>query len=382
MTRSARVLIVEDCLEEYRRRFFELLHDSLADRSVRLSVAIGAARADMEFRRAEGAPLPFVHHVAVRSLPLAIRRLAYKSVVDLAADSELVVAEQALRHLETYRLLRIARRHRRPKVALWGHGVRRVKAATSLERRLERRLTRSADWFFAYTKRGAEDVVAAGFPRERVTVVQNTADVAELAAARREISTDEVSRLREELDLPTQNVCLFIGALDASKRLGFLLQACSLVARRLPDFTLVVAGDGEERALVEAALASSPWLRYVGRSTGHTKACLGAASDVLLMPGRVGLVAVDSFALETPIVTTTWPFHAPEVEYLEDGVNARFTRDSVTSYAEAVEELLVSRDELVRLKTGCATAVPRYSLETMVSNFTTGVMAALEASVR
>jgi hypothetical protein len=100
------------------------------------------------------------------------------------------------------------------------------------------------------------------------------------------------------------------------------------------------------------------------------------------MPGRVGLVAVDSFALETPIVTTTWPFHGPEVEYLEDRVNARFARDSVPSYVETVERLLLSRDELLRLKAGCAAAVSRYSLETMVANFTTGVLAALDAPVR
>ena len=32
---------------------------------------------------------------------------------------------------------------------------------------------------------------------------------------------------------------------------------------KIPDFTLVVAGDGSERGLVERAVDSSPWLRFV-----------------------------------------------------------------------------------------------------------------------
>ena len=188
--------------------------------------------------------------------------------------------------------------------------------------------------------------------------------------------------IRAELGLPEQNVCLYVGALSAPKRIGFLIEACSAVAQRIPDFTLVVAGDGPERHLVEGSLAFYPWLRYVGRTIGREKARLGAVSDVLLMPGAVGLVAVDSFALQTPIITTSWPFHGPEVDYLEDGVNARFSGDSVAEFAAAIEQVLGARDELARLKAACASAAVRYSLENMVTNFADGVVAALAAPAR
>jgi glycosyltransferase involved in cell wall biosynthesis len=369
------VLIVEDYVPEYRRRFFEMLEAALALESIRLGVAVGTVSTTLAARGDAVAPMQFVRSVPARSISIAGRRLTFKRLSGLGAASKLVVVDQALRHLEIYPLL--LRQRRGPRVALWGHGTRLVKPATPLERLVERRVTRSAHWFFAYTKRGADHVAASGFPRKRITVVQNTLDVGELATFRDGVSVVEQRRVRDELDLPAQNVCLYVGALDASKRVGFLLEACSIVASRIRDFALVVAGDGPERGVVEGSLASHPWLRYVGRAIGQQKARLGAVSDVLLIPGAVGLVAVDSFALQTPIITTRWPYHGPEMDYLEDGVNARISGNSVAEFAAVVEQVLLARDELTRLKASCAAAAARYSLESMVTNFAGGVIAAL-----
>lgn len=369
------VLIVEEYVPEYRRRFLELLEATLAAKSIRLEVAVGPASTALAARDDAAPQLPFVRTVPTRSLTIAGRRLAFRSLSGLLADSSLVVVDQALRHLENYPLL--LRQRRGPKVALFGHGTRHVKPATRLERLVERRLTRAAHWFFAYTRRSADRVAASGFPQERITVVQNTFDASELSRLRDGISAEEQRRVRDDLDLPTRNVCLYVGALDPSKRIEFLLESCAIVASRLPDFTLVVAGDGPDRGLIQGSLVSRPWLRYVGRAGSSQKARLGAVSDVLLMPGRVGLVAVDSFALRTPIVTTRWPYHAPEVDYLEDRVNARISDDGVAEFARAVEGVLIDRDELTRMQAACAEASGRYSLEHMVANFAGGVIAAL-----
>jgi glycosyltransferase involved in cell wall biosynthesis len=374
------VLVVQEYVPEYRRSFFERLESALDSGGARLRVAVGAPSDELSARHDAAPALPIVVTVPTRTVSIRRRSVALRRLSALTADADLVIVDQAIRHLETYPLL--ARQRWGPLAALWGHGRRRVKEATSLERFLERRLTHAAHWFFAYTAGGADDVAATGFPRSRVTVVQNAIDTRELAALRAAVSTAESARLRHELALPATNVCLFVGALDASKRIGFLLDACAAVAARLPEFALVVAGDGSDRELVERRLRTAPWLRYVGRATGEQEARLGAISDLLLMPGRVGLVAVDSFALGTPIVTTRWPYHAPEFEYLEDGVNARISDDDVAAFAHALEELLSSPDELARLTRGCETALPRYTLETMVDNFADGVFSALRAPRR
>jgi glycosyltransferase involved in cell wall biosynthesis len=378
--RHADVLIVQEYVPEYRRRFYELLEDALSTESIGVQVVVGTGGTPLATRGDAITELSMVHSVPASSFSIAGRRLTLRRLSGLAARSSLVVVEQALRHLETYPLL--LRQRRGPKVALWGHGTRRVKPATHLERALERRITRSAHWFFAYTQGAADQVAATRFPRDRISVVQNTLDVAALAALRDEVSAEEIRLLREELDLPAQNVCLFIGALDPAKRIEFLLEASAIVAQQVPDFVLIVAGDGSLRGMVEAAAAYQPWLRYVGRAVGPHEARLGAVADILLMPGAVGLVSVDSFALRTPIITTRWPFHGPEAEYLEDGINARFVEDSVGGFAHAVAQVLQDRNELDRLRSACAASALRYPIDTMVDNFAAGVLAALRAPRR
>lgn len=372
------VLIVEEYVPEYRRRFFELLEDALAAQSIRLTLAVGSTSSAQAARSDAVSALPFVTRVPTRSISIGDRRVAFKQLSGLARGSRLVVVDHALRHLESYPLL--LRQRRGPRVALWGHGPGRARSAGLGS--VEKAFVRSAHWFFAYTQSGAERIAATGFPRERITVVENTIDVAELSALRSAVTDDERRRVREELDLPAQNVCLFIGALDRSKRLPFLLEACTTIAERLPEFALVVAGDGEERRTLEASLPSYPWLRYVGRATGHRKAALGSVADVLLMPGSVGLVAVDSFALETPLITTRWPLHGPEFDYLEDGVNSLVALDDVASFADTVERALLDRDKLARLDAGCSRSARHYSLERMVTNFTEGITTALGATHR
>ncbi len=120
----------------------------------------------------------------------------------------------------------------------------------------------------------------------------------------------------------------------------------------------------------------------VGRATGARLAELAATAELVLAPGAIGLVAVDSFALRTPIVTTNWPFHRPEAEYLVDGVNARITPNDVQGYADAVRRLLSADDEMEELRRGCAASSLRYTLEEMVSRFAGGVLEALDAPPR
>jgi hypothetical protein len=60
------------------------------------------------------------------------------------------------------------------------------------------------------------------------------------------------------------------------------------------------------------------------------------------MPGLVGLTVLDCAAAGIPIVTTAYPYHSPEIEYLRAGGNGLIVDDSrsVGAYAEAVVSVL------------------------------------------
>jgi glycosyltransferase involved in cell wall biosynthesis len=104
-------------------------------------------------------------------------------------------------------------------------------------------------------------------------------------------------------------------------------------------------------------------------------------SQLLLVPSAVGLVALDSIALETPIVATRGGC-GPEIEYLVNGVNACLLAEgtSSASYARAVVDLLVDDERREALVEGCRDAQGAVTLEAMVNRFAAGVEAALCAS--
>ncbi|WP_309484205.1 glycosyltransferase family 4 protein [Streptomyces himalayensis] len=293
--------------------------------------------------------------------------------------------EQALQNLDTYPLLlrqQIARfAGHAPPVAFWGHGRTYTKPVTRIESLAKDALTRRGAWFFAYTEGGAAHLTARGFPADRITVVRNSVDTtalaedcerAEEAGTREHV---EAALLRKQFDLVPGRTALFLGGLDAPKRIPFLLESARQIAAELPGFRLLVAGDGADRLLVDDA-ASQPGSPVValGRATGARTALLGAVSDVMLMPGRVGLCAVDSFALRTPVVTTDWPWHAPEFEYLTHGRNSLITPDSLDAYVGAVTALLNAPRRLHVLQAACRKDAAAYTVEEMARRFCDGLL--------
>lgn len=288
--------------------------------------------------------------------------------------ADLVIVEHNSRVLENYPLLA----SRPPRVGLWGHGVAGVGTGHRFADRLKDWQLRRCTHYFAYTDAGARHVMGAGLPQHRVTVVKNSVDTREIRTARCEVTALDVERTRSELRLAETSV-FFVGGLDAPKRLAFLLRAAEAVSTAIPGFVLVVAGDGEERELVQRKASEVTWLRYIGRVGARRKAELASVCDLMLMPGRVGLVAVDSFAIGCPIVTTDWPGHAPEYEYLRHGDNSWTTADSTDAYAGAVLDLLHDPERLARLRTGCIDSAEGFSVESMAARFAGGVLTALAA---
>ncbi len=368
-----RVVIVQPYIPQYRVPFFTNLSNELAGRGVELVVAAGQPEGD-QAARGDGVELPGLVRLPERHLGVAGRSLVVRSVRSVVAGADLVILEQARRNIEAYPLL--FGRSSVP-VALWGHGRTSTRDTRPWEHRWLDRMTLRADWFFAYTEGGRDYVVDHGFPADRTTVVQNSTDTAALARDLASVTDADRAALMAELGLTAGRTGLFLGALDASKRITFLRAAAAELAERLPGFTLIVAGDGPLRRTVEMANREEPWLRYVGAVYGRRKAAVASVSDVMLNPGRVGLNVVDSFALQVPMITTSGDGHAPEFEYLHSGTNGVVSQNSLNSFVSSVVECLLQRQSLDALKEGCRSACARFSVEAMTLRFADGVVAAL-----
>ncbi len=380
-----RVVVVQSYVPKYRATFFQHVQTCLGAEGVALEVLHGPPLPGHEARRDTTACTCTVQ-VPARRLPAPRGRyLMWHQVQRRAGSADAVVVEQALHNLETYPLLLkqlIGRpAGRAPRVAFWGHGRTYTRPAGRLGSSIKDTLTRHGAWFFAYTESGAAHVASRGFPRARITVVRNSTDTGELVADRERAEQPgtaehaEAEALRQRYGLVPGRTALFLGGLDRPKRIPFLLDSVSRIADQLPGFRLLVAGDGiEQRLVAEAASRPGSPVVTVGRATGRSAALLGAVSDVMLMPGRVGLCAVDSFALRTPIITTDWRWHAPEFEYLVDGRNAAITPDHPAAFAAAAAGLMHDPARLASLSAACATDAADYTAEGMATRFCDGLL--------
>jgi glycosyltransferase involved in cell wall biosynthesis len=209
--------------------------------------------------------------------------------------------------------------------------------------------------------------------------VRNAIDVRGLKRAQNAISSEDLFELRNQMNIHSENVCLFIGGMYPEKRLDFLLGACKLVRERIEDFEMIFIGAGPDDFKVRSAADAQDWIHYLGPIFYEQKIPYFMLSKLVLMPGLVGLSVLDAFTFETPIVTTSVPFHSPEIEYLNDGVNGLIVKntDDPDAFASTVVELLGDSERLLQLRLGCQVAREEYSIETMANRFADGIRQAL-----
>jgi glycosyltransferase involved in cell wall biosynthesis len=292
-------------------------------------------------------------------------------------DADLVIVEQANRLLINYLLMARNFQDRGCRLAIFAHGRNMQARETTLRERIKRRMLGAVDWCFVYTQVSADTVVAGGISTDRLTVVNNTIDTEILSTAMAVLASHGRESVRSDLGLGCGPVALYCGGLYRGKRLGFLIEACLAIHRSLPDFVLLVIGDGPDRDLIAKAALCHPWVRYIGPMFGADRAPYIVASDVQLMPGQVGLAIVDSFVTGKPLFTTDIPDHSPEIAYLENGINGVMTTNSIGAYASAVVEYFSCAALQERLKEGCRRSAQLYTMEQMVENFSRGITSSL-----
>lgn len=381
MSSRPRVVIAYKSLPRYRVPFYEGLRARLDEAGIDLGLVYGQA-SPREAHRSEDADIDWAIRRRNRILKLGRREAIWQPCLSDVRGADLVVVEQASRVLLNYVLLakQVAGRSR---VAFWGHGANlQVQTARAASEWLKRRVSRLPHWWFAYTEGSRRRVEALGYPAERITVVQNAQDTEELAAAVARITDEDRAAYRARHGLGDGPVGLFLGSLAREKRVDLLLDAADAIVARQPDFCLLVAGEGEERRRVEAAARERPWITTLGRVDDLPSRALAlSVSSALLVPGAVGLAAVDSFAAGVPLVTVAGDGHGPEIEYVDDRVNGVLVPESAGTggYADGALETMTIGPVRTRLLDGCRAARGVFTLDAMVTRFASGISTALAA---
>jgi len=377
---TRRVAIVQRYVAQYQVPFFERLRPLLQQGGVDLALFFGEPEGG-DASRGDAASVTWGTPIRNRRISLARRDLYWQPCLGDALRADLVIVEQASKLLVNY-VLFAAQVAGARRLAFWGHGRTPSAAPPSrIGEAAKAAMSRRVHWWFAYNDLSARYVRELGFPAERITSVHNAIDTQALVAAGAAVTDSELANCRAKLGLKGDHVCLFVGAMYREKRLPFLIAACELIRKQVPDFEMLFLGSGPDRHVVQEAVARNPWMHYLGPLFAGDRLPFFRSAELLLMPGGVGLGILDSFALETPLVTTSVSYHGPEVDYLEDRLNGVMVRevDSPAAYARKVVELMTDPEALASLRAGCRRAALVYDVESMAALFAQGIFTALEA---
>lgn len=369
-----KVCIVQRRLTHYRVPLFSALRETLAKRGIELELLVGRGT-PVEEKKHDTGELPWAK--TIPTYYLAGGRFCWQPVGRWLDGADLVVVTQENKLLLNHLLMLMPRQF---KLAFWGHGANlQSDDPNGLKERFKRWSTNRVDWWFAYTRMSADLVMQAGFPSDRITVLNNAVDTAELQRQRQSVTPEETHALRAALGFGAGPVGVFVGSLYADKRLDFLFAAAEAIRREVPDFQLLIVGEGPERGKVQAWCAAKPWANHVGARLGREKVAYMSVAQVMLNPGLVGLGILDAFVCGVPMLTTDCGIHSPEIAYLENGVNGVMTTDNLDAYVETTVSLLRDARALNAHSEGCAASAKEYTVENMAIRFADGIERCLSA---
>ena len=289
-TFPGRLGLQQRVLPSYRVPFFDMLASACKDG---MSLFAGQARAveniaSGKLQVAEYAPAQN-HHLLKGSLYFCYQGGLLDWLADWNPDA--LVLEANPRYLSTPAAIKWMRQRRRPVIG-WGLGAPPPSNSPQFLRKWGESkrgaFLKRFDTLIAYSQRGADEYAAYGIPSERIFVAHNA-----VAAA----PTANPDDRPQTTDRPS---ILFVGRLQARKRIDSLLHACAEMAEKP---RLVIVGDGPEREKLEAlAKQIYPPAEFIGAKHGEELKPHFTEADLFVLPGTGGLAVQEAMSYGLPVI--------------------------------------------------------------------------------
>lgn len=270
---------------------------------------------------------------------------------------EVLIVEANPRYLSTSAAVRWMHAQERAVIG-WGLGAPEINGLlSSIHQRSRKRFLDSLDGVIAYSQRGAEEYCRLGVPSGRVFVAPNA-----VAHQPRNPPPERVIKPGERLTV------LFVGRLQARKRVDNLIRACA----GLPDSLqprLVIVGEGPERPrLHELAAAIYPFVELVGERRGTELTPLFASADLFVLPGTGGLAIQEAMSYGLPVIVAEGDGTQDDLIRPENGWRVR--AGNLEDLQDALREALSDLGRLRRMgEMAYRRVFTEFNLEAMVDVF-------------
>lgn len=197
-----------------------------------------------------------------------------------------LIVEANFRYFSSPAAIRWMKQRGRPVIG-WGLGAPASRGILSI---LRNRFLNSFDALIAYSARGAAQYAACGFPAERIFVAPNAVAPAPKHPLPRRDSS------------PLKPCVLFVGRIQARKRVSALLKACAELPAPLQP-RLVIVGEGPDLEPARTlARDIYPSAEFVGARHGAELAPYFLAADLFVLPGTGGLAVQEAMSYGLPVI--------------------------------------------------------------------------------
>lgn len=292
---DGRLGVQQRVLPRYRLSFLEALANACTEG---VSVFAGQPRpqeaiAVVDARQIRKENLRYVEgrnlHILYGKLYLCYQRGLFEWLKE--EQPAALIVEANARYLATPAAVRWMHMRTRPVIG-WGLGAPTPDGfLASLRQKRRARFLSQFDVLIAYSQRGAEEYARAGFPSERIVVAPNA------------VSPAPTHPLPvRPLSFAARPTVLFVGRLQARKRIDNLLYACAALPERIQPRLLIV-GDGPARpALEKLAQVIYPQAEFVGAQHGEALQSFFLAADLFVLPGTGGLAVQEAMGYGLPVL--------------------------------------------------------------------------------
>jgi glycosyltransferase involved in cell wall biosynthesis len=274
-----RLAVQQRVLPSYRVPFFDLLAESCAG-----GMSLFAGQPRPEEMIASANELRITHYAPAHNIHLFHNSFYFcyqRGFINWLEgwNPDALIVEANPRYLSTPFAVRWMRA-RGKKVLGWGLGAPRKNPFWAA-------FVNQFDALISYSQRGADEYAALGFPRERIFVAHNS------------VSPAPTLNL-QPAPLHPQPVLLFVGRLQARKRIDSLLRACAELDSHP---RLIIVGDGPERARLESlAQEIYPSAEFIGAKHGAELKPYFAQADLFVLPGTGGLAVQEAMSYGLPVI--------------------------------------------------------------------------------
>jgi glycosyltransferase involved in cell wall biosynthesis len=207
-------------------------------------------------------------------------------------DPDVLILEANPRYFSNRRAIQWMHARKRPVIG-WGLGAPPIagQSLAEFQRRLRQGYLLSCDALIAYSQRGAQEFQELGFPKSRIFVATNA-----VAPPPRSPPPERAASFSD------QPVVLFIGRLQARKRIDNLLHACAGLPASLQP-RLVIVGEGPAREeLQNLAKEIYPAAEFPGSRQAEELEPYFQRADLFVLPGTGGLAVQEAMAHGLPVL--------------------------------------------------------------------------------